>query len=326
MIGNPDVHPEYNYLNLLDDIMTRGKDKGSLSSGERLRYLLGVTQHYPLQEGFPLLTTKDVFWKGVKHELLWFLKGDTNIKYLVDNGVHIWDGDAYKKYKSTIEAGKAPNLDKNDYIQRIKEDEEFARQFGGLGPVYGAQWRRWRAPEDRVIDQVGWITEKLRKEPFRKHIILTAWNPGDIYEMSTSEEEEMALPPCHMISQFDVSEEGELSLMLTQRSCDTFLGVPFNIASYALLTEMFAQVAGLKPGEFIHTYNNVHIYHKHFDAVRLQLTRQPYPLPQLKLNPNITEIDKFQYEDIEIVGYKHHPKIPAELITVGGRVKRNENA
>lgn len=321
-----DRHPEYQYLDLLREIKDHGEDKPSASSGERLRYVLGRTHHYDLSEGFPLLTTKDVFWKGVKHELLWFLKGDTNIKYLVDNGVHIWDGDAYKKYKKSIEADKAPNLSKDDYIQRITEDEEFAMQWGELGPVYGSQWRKWKTPDGREVDQIDWIMDKLTHEPYRKHLVFTAWNPSYIYEMAPSEEEEMALPPCHMISQIDVSESGELSLMMTQRSCDTFLGVPFNIASYSLLTEMFAHVAGLKPGWFIHTLNNVHIYHKHFAAVDEQLAREPYQFPKLVLDPNIGDIDKFTYDGIKVVGYKHHPAIKAELITVGGRIKKDANA
>lgn len=318
-------HPEYQYLDLLDEIMTEGKDKGSLSSGERLRYVLGRTYHYDLSQGFPLLTTKDVFWKGVRVELEWFLKGDTNIRFLVQNGVHIWDGDAYKVYKRKMDKGGEPKLNIEDFAAKVSEDEEFAMAHGNLGPIYGAQWHRWKRPDGKEIDQLEWITDKLKAEPHRKHLVFSAWNPANIYEMAPSEADEMALVPCHMISQVDVSEEGELSLMMTQRSCDMFLGVPFNIASYALFTHILAEVAGLKPGTFVHTLNNTHVYHSHFDAVKEQLQRQPLPFPTLQLQKPLSRVEDFKWQDAKVLGYKHHNKISADLITVGGtsgRIKR----
>lgn len=320
----PTRHPEYQYLDLLHEIIENGEDKGSLSSGERLRYVLGVTHHYDLSQGFPLLTTKDVFWKGVRVELEWFLKGDTNIKFLVDNGVHIWDGDCYKIYERKMKRNEVIALSREDFIARIEQDEEFAALYGNLGPVYGAQWRNWVRPDGKRVDQLEWNVDKLRNEPYRKHLVFSAWNPANIYEMAPSEDEEMALVPCHMICQIDVSEDGKLSLMMTQRSCDMFLGVPFNIASYALLTHIFAEIGGFKPGKFIHTLNNAHIYHEHFDAVREQLKREPRPFPTLKFTRKITNINDFHWQDARIVNYQHHEKIPARLITVGGTSGRVE--
>lgn len=314
---NPN-HPEYQYLDMMHEIIDKGKDKGSLSSGERLRYLLVRPNYYDLKQGFPLLTTKDVFWKGVRVELDWFLKGDTNIKFLVNNGVNIWNGDAYKVYKRKMAKGGVPNLNIDDYVQKVKEDEEFAIRFGDLGPIYGRQWRKWLRPDGKEVDQLDWIVDKLRNEPQRKHLVFSAWNPSNIYEMAPSEDDEMALVPCHMITQVDVSEENELSVMMTQRSCDTFLGVPFNIASYALLTHLLARASGLKPDQTIITFNNVHVYHKHFDAAREQLKRTPYPFPELELSEKVSGINDFSWQDAKLKGYQHHPKINAELVVVGG--------
>nr|AIA18691.1 Thymidylate synthase [uncultured bacterium] len=317
-------HPEYQYLDLLGEIKDKGRDKGSLSSGQAIRYVLGRTHHYDLQtEGFPLLTTKDVFWKGVRVELEWFLKGDTHIKFLVDNNVTIWNGDVFeKKYQPAVKKGLTPNLDRKDFDAKLKEDEEFLMRWGDAGPIYGHQWRRWKRPDGVEVDQLEWIVEKLRKEPHRKHLVFTAWNPANIYEMAASEEDEMALVPCHMISQVDVSSDGELSLMMTQRSCDMFLGVPFNIASYALFTHLLAESAGLKPGTFVHTLNNTHLYHKHFAAADLQRTRTPYPFPKLEFRRKVSEPWDFKWQDAKVVDYKHHPKIEEELITVGGKSGR----
>ncbi|HSI83374.1 MAG TPA: thymidylate synthase [Candidatus Methylacidiphilales bacterium] len=259
------------YADLLRLVLTHGRNRDD-RTGTGTLSLFGAQARFNLRESFPLLTTKKVHIKSVVHELLWFLKGDTNIKYLKDNGVSIWD--------------------------------EWADADGNLGPVYGAQWRRWKTHDGREIDQIGDILRQIRTRPDSRRMMVSAWNPGDIGEMR--------LPPCHALFQFYV-QEGELSCQLYQRSADLFLGVPFNIASYALLTCMIAHVTGLKPGDFVHTFGDLHLYKNHLDQARLQLSRDPRPLPQLVLNPAITEIDAFRYEDIEFAGYNPHPAIKAPV-------------
>lgn len=252
------------YLDVLRDIMENGVDKPN-RTGVDTRSVFGRQMHFDLGQGFPLVTTKKVFLKGIIYELLWLLSGNTNIKFLTDHGVKIWN--------------------------------EWADENGNLGPVYGAQWRNFNGAG---IDQIKDVIERIKTNPNDRRMIVTAWNPCQI--------DQMALPPCHCFFQFYVAE-GKLSCMLYQRSCDMFLGVPFNIASYALLTMMMAQVTGLKPGEFVHTLGDAHIYHNHFDQVREQLSRTPYPLPQMKINPAVKNIDDFKYEDFELVGYQCHDKL-----------------
>ena len=256
------------YLDLLQDIMENGVDKMD-RTGVGTRSVFGRQMRFDLSKGFPLVTTKKVHLKSIIHELLWFIKGDTNIKYLQDNGVRIWN--------------------------------EWADENGNLGPVYGAQWRNWN---NDGIDQLGDVIERIKAKPNDRRLIVTAWNPSQIGQMK--------LPPCHMMFQFYVAG-GKLSCMLYQRSCDMFLGVPFNIASYALLTMMIAQVCGLKPGEFIHTLGDTHIYHNHFEQVRTQLSRTPLPLPTMKINPNVKNINDFKYEDFELVGYESYDTIKAPV-------------
>ena len=256
------------YLDLLQDIMENGVDKMD-RTGVGTRSVFGRQMRFDLSKGFPLVTTKKVHLKSIIHELLWFIKGDTNIKYLQDNGVRIWN--------------------------------EWADENGNLGPVYGAQWRNWN---NDGIDQLGDVIERIKAKPNDRRLIVTAWNPSQIGQMK--------LPPCHMMFQFYVAG-GKLSCMLYQRSCDMFLGVPFNIASYALLTMMIAQVCGLKPGEFIHTLGDTHIYHNHFEQVRTQLSRTPLPLPTMKINPNVKDINDFKYEDFELVGYESYDTIKAPV-------------
>ncbi len=257
------------YLDLLRDIMENGQDADN-RTGIYARKVFGRQMHFDLGQGFPLVTTKKVFLKGIIHELIWLLSGNTNIKYLTDNNVHIWD--------------------------------EWADKDGNLGPVYGYQWRNFNG---EGIDQIKDVIERIKTNPQDRRLIVTAWNPAQI--------DQMALPPCHCFFQFDVSPDGKLNCQLYQRSCDMFLGVPFNIASYSLLTMMIAQVTGLKPGEFVHTLGNAHIYSNHFEQVKLQLTREPYPLPQMKINPEVKDIFDFKYEDFELVGYQCHPAIKGEV-------------
>ena len=234
--------------------------------------VFGYQMRFDLSEGFPLLTTKKLHVKSIIYELLWFLRGDTNIKYLRDRGVNIWN--------------------------------EWADENGDLGPVYGAQWRSWRAADGRTIDQISNLIEQIKSNPDSRRLIVSAWNVGEL--------ERMALLPCHALFQFYVAG-GKLSCQLYQRSADVFLGVPFNIASYSLLTLMIAQVCGLKPGEFIHTLGDAHLYSNHLEQARLQLTREPHKLPQMKINPTVTSIFEFDYEDFELVGYEAHPHIKAEV-------------
>ncbi len=259
------------YLNLLRAIQQNGIEKTD-RTGVGTKSLFGHQMRFNLAEGFPLVTTKKVYVPGVIHELLWFLKGDTNIHYLVDNNVHIWD----------------PWADKE----------------GNLGPVYGAQWRSWHTAEGNVIDQITEVVEMIKKTPDSRRLIVNAWNVGEIPKM--------ALPPCHLLFQFNVAQ-GKLSCQLYQRSADVFLGVPFNIASYALLTMMVAQVTGLQLGDFVHTFGDVHIYTNHQEQVTEQLSRNPFSLPTMKLNPGVRSIFDFTYDDFTLENYQFHPKISAPV-------------
>lgn len=321
-------HEEYQYLDLLKDILKNGIDKPVFNNpGVTIRSVFGRQMRFDLSKGFPLLTTKKVFLRGIIHELLWFLKGDSNIKYLVDQDVHIWDEWAYKPYKSQKSKVKTNNLPsaeqkllrQEEFIQRIKSlpsDDPFVKKWGDLGNVYGVQWRRWKTSDRRVIDQLAWAINELKTTPFRKSIVVSAWNPEFIYEMA-SPGKSMALPPCHTLYQLNTQKK-RLSLHLYMRSADIFLGVPFNIASYSLLTMMLAQVTGLKPGEFILTFGDVHIYSNHFDQVKEQLKRKPRPFPKMKINSKVKNIDDFKMEDFEVVGYNPYPPIKAEVTVVGG--------
>ena len=259
------------YLDMLREIRSNGVIKRD-RTGVGTQSIFGHQCRYDLQEGFPLLTTKKVFLKGVIHELLWFIAGDTNIKYLLDNKVHIWD--------------------------------EWADENGDLGPVYGHQWRSWPAPDGRSIDQLANVIEQIKRTPDSRRLMVSAWNPGEV--------DSMALPPCHCLFQFYVAE-GKLSCQLYQRSADTFLGVPFNIASYSLLTMMIAQECGLQPGEFIHTTGDTHIYLNHFEQVDEQLSREPRKLPTMRLNPDVKSVFDFRFEDFTLEGYDPWPAIKAPV-------------
>ncbi|MDC6362554.1 MULTISPECIES: thymidylate synthase [Flavobacteriaceae] len=259
------------YEKLLKYVFENGMDKSD-RTGTGTRSIFGYQMRFDLNEGFPLITTKKVHLKSIIYELLWFLKGDTNIKYLTDNGVKIWN--------------------------------EWADDKGELGPIYGYQWRSWPAPDGRYIDQISNVIETLKNNPDSRRIIVSAWNVADV--------DSMALPPCHTLFQFYVVE-GKLSCQLYQRSADLLLGVPFNIASFALLTMMIAQVCGLNYGEFIHTFGDVHIYNNHFEQVQLQLSREPRPYPEMKINPKLKSIFDFTYDDFELQGYNPHPAIKAPI-------------
>ena len=259
------------YLDLLQHILDHGIKKQD-RTGTGTISTFGYQMRFNLEEGFPLVTTKKVHLKSIIYELLWFLNGDTNVKYLQDHGVRIWN--------------------------------EWADENGDLGPVYGYQWRHWRTPDGKEVDQIANLIEGLKKNPDSRRHIVSAWNPADV--------DDMALPPCHTLFQFYVAD-GRLSCQLYQRSGDTFLGIPFNIASYALLTMMVAQVCGLKPGDFVHTIGDAHIYLNHIEQVKLQLSRTPYPLPTMKINPEVKDIFSFQYEDFTLENYQCHPTIKGEI-------------
>lgn len=300
------------YLDLLHHIMENGADKGD-RTGTGTKSVFGYQTRFDLSKGFPLLTTKKMPFKMIVHELLWFFKGSTNIRYLVQNNVHIWDDWPFKSYLMQndlpVPQPNTPEWEAGiaDFTDRIKEDEEFAKQYGELGPVYGYQWRSWPAPDGRHIDQISEVIEQIKKSPDSRRMIVSAWNVADIQEMTKS-----GLPPCHCFFQFYVVD-GKLSCLLYQRSCDTFLGVPFNIASYALLTHMFAQVCGLEAGEFIWTGGDVHLYNNHFEQAEEQLSREPLPLPALWINPEIKDIFSFTIDDFRLDNYESHKGIKAPI-------------
>ena len=294
------------YLDLLTRIKTEGAVKTD-RTGTGTKSVFGHQMRFDLSQGFPLLTTKKVFLKGIIHELLWFLNGDTNIKYLVDNGVHIWDNDAYRYYNELcFKAGVLP-VTMEEFLRAAQEGIDSpidGYKFGDLNHVYGYQWRSWPRPNGEAIDQIQQAVDLIKNNPDSRRIIVSAWNVADV--------EKMALPPCHTLFQFYVAD-GKLSCMLYQRSADTFLGVPFNIASYALLTMMMAQVCGLEAGEFVHTLGDTHLYLNHLEQVDEQLSRTPRALPKMHINPDVKSIFDFKYEDFELEGYDPYPTIKAPM-------------
>lgn len=283
------------YLDLCQHVLDHGTFKMDRTKTGTYS-VFGYQMRYDLSEGFPLLTTKKVHLKSIIHELLWFIKGDTNIKYLVDHGVRIWNDWPYQTFKASPDfQGESMK----EFAEKIKVDDDFAKKYGDLGPVYGAQWRNFNG-----VDQLSYILDTLKENPMSRRMILSAWNPAEI--------KNMALPPCHTLIQFYVSEN-KLSLQLYQRSADIFLGVPFNIASYALLLMMVAQVSGFEVGEFIHTLGDAHIYANHLDQIKLQLSRKPKTRPQIKLNPNIKSLFDFKFEDIKLENYDPYPAIKGKV-------------
>lgn len=300
------------YLDLLEDIKTNGTTKSD-RTGTGTKSVFGRQMRFDLSEGFPAVTTKKLFLRGIIHELLWFLQGDSNIEYLVKNDVHIWDEWPFKAYlQATDQDVPEPNSDEwktkiKEFTEKIKTDHEFAKKYGELGPVYGYQWRHWPARDGGEIDQIQEAVDTIKNNPDSRRIIVSAWNVADIQEMAKA-----GLPPCHSLFQFYVNDD-KLSCQLYQRSADTFLGVPFNIASYALLTMMMAHVTGLKPGEFVHTLGDAHLYVNHLEQVDLQLARDPKPLPKMILNPDVKSIFDFTIDDFTLEGYESHPSIKAPI-------------
>ena len=296
------------YLDLLQDVYDNGVGKDD-RTGTGTRSVFGRQIRCDLSNGFPLLTTKKVFLRGIIHELLWFVRGDTNIKYLVDNNVGIWNEWPFQNYLNKNGFGQ---LEKHscewqerldEFVINIQKSKDFADQWGALGPVYGKQWRNFSG-----VDQLSWVVNEIKTNPTSRRLIVSAWNPAEIEEMSKA-----GLPPCHTLFQFYVSHDRKLSCQLYQRSADLFLGVPFNIASYALLTMMVAQVCDLELGDFVHAFGDVHIYNNHQDQVLEQLSREPTQLPNLKLNANVKNLFDFKYDDFELVDYISAPSIKAPV-------------
>lgn len=300
------------YLDLLQDIRDHGRQKTDRTGTGTLNRF-GAQLRFDLRDGFPAITTKKLFLRGIIHELLWFLQGSTNIEYLVKHGVMIWNEWPYKAYLETTGQrvpdvnGPAWNEGIQRFVERLKSDPQFAARYGELGPVYGYQWRSWPAPNGQHVDQIARLIDQIKHSPDSRRLIVSAWNVADLDEMAKS-----GLPPCHCLFQFDVTE-GRLSCQLYQRSADMFLGVPFNIASYALLTMMIAQVTALEPGELVHTLGSAHIYLNHLDQVDEQLSRRPRPLPTMRVNRAVTSIFDFTFEDFELVNYDPHPAIKAPI-------------
>lgn len=310
-------HPEYQYLNLLKDILDNGIKIVDRGTDAVLYSVFGRQTRYDLSKGFPLLTTKKTYWGGILHELYWFLSGQTNIKYLVDNNIHIWDDYPYKIYGKQMAKGKVPQMTKEDFINRIASNADFAKEHGELPRIYGEMWRKWPTRTlGRTIDQLRWVVNELKEDTDAKNLIVNSWNPEYLYAMATREDTSY-FPICHNMYQIS-AKNGKLNLQLYHRSADMFLGVPFNIASYALLTHILAQVTGYEPGEFIHTFGDVHIYENHLEQVKEQLTRQPRPFPTLKIDPLVKDIDDFRPEHVTLEGYDPYPPIKAELTVAGG--------
>lgn len=287
------------YHELMERVLREGSDKSD-RTGTGTRSVFGHQMRFDLAEGFPMITTKKLHLKSILHELIWFISGDTNIRYLCQNGVRIWDDWPFATYSKSADYD---GIDIKEFSARIAADANFAAKWGDLGPVYGFQWRFWPGPNGPV-DQLRDVLEGIRSNPDGRRHIVSAWNPGYI--------DQMALPPCHAFFQFYVAD-GKLSCQLYQRSADIFLGVPFNIASYALLLHMMAQDLGLQVGDFVHSLGDAHIYSNHTDQVRLQLSRDLRPLPTLSLNPSVKSLFDFRYEDVALLNYDPHPHIPAPV-------------
>ncbi len=294
------------YQKLLKDILKNGVEEKNERTGTGTLKVFGRMLRFDLSEGFPLLTTKKMFTKGIIHELLWFIKGDSNIRYLVKNGVHIWDDWPFQKYLGKKGLDKKIPIysekwyeEKEKFTERIGKDKSFSVKYGDCGPFYGVQWRNFSG-----VDQLSWVIKEIIKNPGSRRLIVNAWNAPLI--------DKMALPPCHVMYQFQVTKD-KLNCIMYQRSVDTFLGLPFNIASYGLLTMMVAQVTGYKPGELILALGDTHLYLNHIGQVKLQIRRKPFKLPKMKINPEVKSIFKFKYEDFELSGYNFHPPIKARI-------------
>lgn len=318
------AHPEYQYLDLLKEALEKGDRKVDRGTGDASYSLFGRQIRFDLSDGFPLLTTKKVYWKGVIHELYWFMSGQSNIKYLVDNNVHIWDDYPYKIYNmkhKTLNKRSKHILTKEEFIEKIRMDSVFARKWGNLPRIYGELWRRWPTRTKRTIDQLKWAINEIVEDPNCHNAIVNSWNPEYLYTMAQYKDTSH-FPICHNMYQINIIK-GRLCLQLYQRSADLFLGVPFNIASYALLTLILSKITGFEPGEFVHTFGDCHIYEIHLNQVKEQIRRKPRVFPKINFTQAFKTIDDFRPEYIELVDYNPHPPIKAALSVSGGYYKKS---
>lgn len=307
-----DKHLEYQYLDLLRKVYEEGEEQVDAGTGVKTYSAFGAQMRFDLSKGFPLLTTKRVYWNGVLQELYWFLSGQNNIKYLVDNDVHIWDDYPYKIYN---EKGIEPKLSKEEFVEKIKTDETFAKANGILPRIYGELWRHWPTTDGSTVDQLAWVVDELKKDPDAHNTIVTSWNPEYLYAMAKPGKASR-FPICHNMYQVNI-KHGKVCLQLYQRSADMFLGVPFNIASYALLTVVIAKILGREAGEFIHTFGDFHIYENHKEQVKEQLSREPKEFPTITIDGAVT-LDSFSPEQVKLENYKPHKTISGDLSVVGG--------
>lgn len=311
-----DRHPEHQYLDLLRDVLENGEEQVDKGTGVKTYSVFGRQIRFNISEGFPLLTTKKVFWKGVLQELYWFVSGNTNVSYLTRQGVHIWDDYPYKIYVEKAKREGLPELTKDEFVEKLKSDDAFAEAHGDLPHIYGEHWRKWQAKDGRTVDQLGWAVEELRKDPDAHNTLVSSWNPEYLYNMALPGEG-VRFPICHNMYQINI-KNGKVCLQLYQRSADIFLGVPFNIASYALLTCIIAKILGREPGEYVHTFGDLHIYENHKAQALEQLSRDPKPLPTVSIHEDATTLDAFRPEHVELKNYEAHPPIKAELTVAGG--------
>ncbi len=313
-------HPENQYLDLLRETLEHGEEQVDAGTGVKTYSVFGQQIRFDLSEGFPLLTTKKVYWNGVLQELYWFLSGQSNIKYLVDHNVHIWDDYPYKIYSEKVARGEFAKMSKDEFISKVKGDEVFAHTHGELPHIYGEMWRRWQAHDGRIVDQLQWVIDELRKDPDAHNTLVTSWNPEYLYSMAKPGEG-ARFPICHNLYQVNI-KHGKVCLQLYQRSADVFLGVPFNIGSYALLTAIIAQILGREPGEFIHTFGDLHIYENHKEQALEQLTREPRAFPKLSFSEQFSSLDTFKPEFVKLSDYDPYDAIKAELTVSGGYNKK----
>jgi len=312
------IHPEKQYLDLLQEALDAGVRKRDRGTGVASYSLFGRQIRFDLSKGFPLLTTKKVYWKGVLYELFWFMKGYSNIKYLVDHDVHIWDDYPYKIYNQNSNI-QYP-ISKEEFVEKIRTDDVFAKKWGELPRIYGELWRHWPTKHGKTIDQLSWAIQEIVEDPNAHNAIVNSWNPEYLYTMARQEDTSY-FPICHNMFQLNVMN-GKVCLQLYQRSADLFLGVPFNIASYALLTHLIAHVTGYGVGEFVHTFGDVHIYENHIDQVKKQIARKPRVFPKLTITGTARTVDTVKPEDIVVEGYNPYPPIKAKLTVAGGYYKK----
>lgn len=311
-------HPEFQYLDLLVDVLDNGVKNVDRGTGSVSYSVFGRQTRYDLSQGFPLLTTKKVYWKGVLHELYWFMSGQTNIKYLVDNNVHIWDDYPLKIYNwKRQDDKKLPELTKDEFIEKVASDSKFAKKWGELPKIYGEMWRSWPTrKKGKSVDQLGWVLQELKDDPDARNLIVTSWNPEYLYTMADYEDASR-FPICHNMYQIS-QKDGKLYLQLYQRSADLFLGVPFNIASYSLLLLILCQITGYKPGEFVHTFGDAHIYANHIEQVKEQLARDPRPFPLVTIDKKVKMLEDFRPEHVVLENYDPHPMLRGDLTVAGG--------